>query len=494
MLAEAAGDPSLEIRQLAIATLGDIGPAAKPVLSTVERAAKDNNASIAELAKTAQLRINGDLEDPPPSESLAGSDLPEWRAFSVDDLWRFLKSATPSTREKACYQLAKRKKEIGSSARNVIFELSARLKDDDEAPVRAAAAFAIGELGEPVPELARGLTDESMVVRLASSQALARLGRRARAFVRPLAQARVRDATSPVRRASGDALRRIEKDALEYLQSADSKERKNAEGLVQSVAQDSVRAFIDNLQKTDEDVRVRATLALGELGPVAREAVPQVIQLLKDEVPFVRIAAASTLANVGDDARKAKEELEKLIHDKDLRVRRQAREALARLDPRHPAVAQPKPAPPEPPKPPPAEPTATAPAPQEPQAAPKPPAASGSMASKIAGILDGEGGITEPSGESTGPETAVLNLALAHDRFDAEMAHGDAVRLSLKFFMNIQELQTMRVNYIAHNGKLLRIYKVTRAKASPFFEKLDDPFERRRARDWWSDMAERTTN
>mgnify|MGYP003693600003 CR=1 FL=1 len=84
-----------------------------------------------------------------------------------------------------------------------------------------------------------------------------------------------------------------------------------------------------------------------------------------------------------------------------------------------------------------------------------------------------------------------LVLQLAHDRFDEDMSHGDGVRLALKLLIQIPTIQELSVETVAHNGRPLRKYRVTRAKAAPFFDKLDDPFERRRARDWWDQFAER---
>jgi hypothetical protein len=65
------------------------------------------------------------------------------------------------------------------------------------------------------------------------------------------------------------------------------------------------------------------------------------------------------------------------------------------------------------------------------------------------------------------------------------------VRLALKVLIAIPSIQELAIETVAHNGRPLRKYRITRLKAQPYFEKLDDPFERRRARDWWNEFAER---
>jgi hypothetical protein len=83
-----------------------------------------------------------------------------------------------------------------------------------------------------------------------------------------------------------------------------------------------------------------------------------------------------------------------------------------------------------------------------------------------------------------------LVLQLAHDRFDEGMAHMDGVRLILKVFQSLEPVQTLTIETVAHNGKLLHRYRAARVKAQPYFEKLDDPFQRRRMRDWWPYLTE----
>jgi HEAT repeat protein len=509
-LAEALADPSPAVRDVAARALGKIGPPARAALPAVEKATKDSDAKVADAARVAQLRINGELEDPPEETELhQQSDLPEWKAFGIQDLLKLLKSPTPSTRQKAIYQLTKRRAELGADAKATQAALLAIVRDDPETPVRAAAALAVGTLGMEAPDLARALSDPDAVVRAAAARALGALGAKSRGAARALAQARVRDVASPVRRACGEALRLIERDAEAAAAGAhDPQQKKNAEATQRKITDDVVKALGEALDKSDEDVRTRATMCAAELGPMAKDTIPQLVTLLKDNTVFVRAGAASALGEMGSDAKNAMAPLEELLKDKDPRVRKRATEALARLGkpvaaaapapkPNDPKPNDPKPSNPKPNDPPNGSPPTGQPTkppepePQPPKAeppAPRPPA--GTLAAQVADLLDGEGGITDPTSTVEG-DAVSLTLQLAHDRFDEEMAHGDGVRLSLKLMMGIESLKELSVIVQAHNGKVLRKYRVTRAKAAPFFDKLDDPYARRRAREWWAEMAER---
>lgn len=509
-LAEALGDNSPAVREIAAITLGKIGPSARAALGALEKATKDSNAKVAEAAAAAQLRVNGEIEDPDPvRDSAAKFELPEWNAFAVNDLLNLLKSATPSTRQKALYQIVKKRKEVDNPklAQTVTLQLTAILRDDAEPAVRAAAAFALGQMGQYAPDLSRGLVDPEVTVRVETARALGALGAKARPGTRALAQAVVLDVAGPARRASAAALRTVEKELLNL-----TKNPKDGDAATQAFYQDVVRALLDGTQKADEDVRARVAVALGEYGPNAKDAVAPLVQLLKDPFNYVRVTAANALGELGPDARaRAIAPLEELLNDKDARVRKRARESLARLTktPKAPDLAAadppaPKPLEPAPPAPAdggtradpssPASRPAPSPDPAPPVAdngkpqAPKP--AVGTLEAAVAELLDGEGGISDPTAKVDNGRV-ILNLTLAHDRFDEGMAHGDGVRFSLKLLAGIETLDELIINIIAHNGRLLRSYKVTRARAMPFFEKAEDPFERRRMRDWWDEIAVR---
>ncbi|MFN0205331.1 MAG: hypothetical protein ACKVS6_03345 [Planctomycetota bacterium] len=104
-------------------------------------------------------------------------------------------------------------------------------------------------------------------------------------------------------------------------------------------------------------------------------------------------------------------------------------------------------------------------------------------------IIDGEGGMTKPAASMEGT-SVLLTLKIDHKNIDAAMAATDAVRLSLKIFRDHPSLDHLIVKIVAADGKLVSTSRVLPEKAKPFIEKLDDPFESRRARDWWPQIRE----
>lgn len=511
-LTELLGDARPETRAVAATALGRMASFAKPALPALSKLESDSNAAVVEAVQLAQQRIYGEADDGDPTpESVAKLELPEWKAFTIANLAEFLKSPTPSTRQKACLQIAKRKAELGAQAKAITGSVAALSKGDPEKAVRAAATYALGEIGNDCQELTKALSDAEASVRIAAANAVGSLGRRAGAnSVKALAAARVSDGIAVVRRRAGEALRTIDAALTEAVTSAkEGPERKAAETAATALLAGVVKAFVEGLASPSEDVRMRATLGLGELGPIAKEAVPALSKLLTDEFSYVRGAAAGTLASIGPDAAKnAVPALKTALTDSDGKVRKRVREALVRLDPGSAPVAaaeppKPTPAPGEAPSgtgpgygaqpPTPSQPggaaEGTPPTPPVAASAPPPPPP-GTLAEAVFKLLDGEGGTTEPTGVVEG-DAVLLDLKLAHERFDEDMGWPDAARLSIKVLRNIEKLERISVVIRSNAGRVLSKRIVTRAKAAPFFEKVDDPFEGRRIREWWPLMSER---
>jgi hypothetical protein len=121
-------------------------------------------------------------------------------------------------------------------------------------------------------------------------------------------------------------------------------------------------------------------------------------------------------------------------------------------------------------------------------AAPKPeralkPASAADLAA-VRKIIDGEGGMTKPSAAMEGT-SVVLTLKIDHKNIDAAMAATDAARMSIKVFRDHPALDHLIVKIYKADGALSSSSKVFAERVKPFIEKLDDPFEARRARDWW---------
>ncbi|MBI3819715.1 MAG: hypothetical protein HY286_13550 [Planctomycetes bacterium] len=108
------------------------------------------------------------------------------------------------------------------------------------------------------------------------------------------------------------------------------------------------------------------------------------------------------------------------------------------------------------------------------------PATAGELAT-VKKLVDGEGGSCKPSA-AIEEGFILLNLRLDRDDLDPKT---DAVRLSLKILRELPALDRIRVRIQKKEGATVSTSMVSAAKAKAFFEKMDDPFEARRARDWW---------
>ena len=93
----------------------------------------------------------------------------------------------------------------------------------------------------------------------------------------------------------------------------------------------AVRPLAIALKDKDEDLRIRAAMALSRIGSAAEKAVPALIQALKYKEESVRGAAAWALGKIGPKAEKAVPALIEALKDKDEWVRKAAKEALEQI-------------------------------------------------------------------------------------------------------------------------------------------------------------------
>jgi HEAT repeat protein len=182
-----------------------------------------------------------------------------------------------------------------------------RASDPDR---RAEAARKAGESGNnaAVPKLAEALDDEDSTVRAAAADALGCLGDvRAIEPLSRLLSSRIRSARH--RHAAGGDDRRAAVDALSKF--GDS----------------AVDPLVAALQTDDRDLRKAVVVALGELG--CARAAGALIDRLADARSEVRKAAAHALAALG--GREALEGLASAIGHRDAETRRSAAEALGHV-------------------------------------------------------------------------------------------------------------------------------------------------------------------
>ena len=89
--------------------------------------------------------------------------------------------------------------------------------------------------------------------------------------------------------------------------------------------------LLDGLQAVDAAVRVESAGLLGDAGRLDRRTVPALVAALADEAAQVRIAAADALGAIGHSAQAAIDPLWRLIRDPDDGVREHALGALRRI-------------------------------------------------------------------------------------------------------------------------------------------------------------------
>jgi HEAT repeat protein len=254
-------------------------------------------------------------------------------------------------------------------------EQLASLLQNKEAPVRCAAAWALGEAGEAAApardRLEHGLQgDVSPSVRAASAEALGALGPAERPAVATLF-ASLEDGSETVRHAAAQALARLKAepgdvprlvaalassdpyvatfaawtlgnmggkaaDAVPALAHALAREKTDAVvsaalARIGPAAAAAVPVLVEELRSEDPDRRWRAARTLGRIGPASAVAVPLLTQALTDGNAAVRQHAARALGRIGPAAHSAAAALQRATGDADEAVRREARRALDQL-------------------------------------------------------------------------------------------------------------------------------------------------------------------
>ena len=199
--------------------------------------------------------------------------------------------------------------------------------EDEEVYVRMAAAGALGEIGpEAIPHLIQALKDEEGDVREAATWALGEI--KAPEAVPHLIQA-LKDEDEDVRWAAAGSLGEIKApEAIPHLIQALEDEDKDvraaaAMALGEIKALEAVLRLIDALEAKNGVVRWAAAEALGKIG--SPDSLPNLLEALKDKDGVVRWAAARALGEIGPEAVR---HLIEGLRDEDEDVRRAAAETL----------------------------------------------------------------------------------------------------------------------------------------------------------------------
>ncbi|MSQ94434.1 MAG: HEAT repeat domain-containing protein [Gemmataceae bacterium] len=255
-LVNALADKEFSVKVAAVTALGDLGPVAKESANDLLDLTKDKeNFFLLEPFVGAALANLGQGALPALTKALTDSSFDRRRvaayalgsmgaaaAPAANELAIAMQSKDPGTRRAAASALGK----IGPAAKSTLAQLEIALADKDPS-VRIEAALAtwfVSKDSRHITVLVKALSNESVGVRDYACQAIG------------VMKAGGKDAVDPVAKLLGD-----------------------------------------------KDLRVRAIMTLGEIGPAAAKTTPQLKQLLKDKDGGAQLAAAFSLWQITGDAK-----------------------------------------------------------------------------------------------------------------------------------------------------------------------------------------------
>lgn len=377
-------DRSPKVRVRAADALGRIGPAAETAGPALGDLLDDPNVHVRRAAIRSLRSTRPPAQVIVPLLAKAADDAdPAVRVSALDGLADSGKAAVPyliaaignqRTAYWACLALG----EIGPDAAPAVPAVMQVLAKDPRAEVRREAAMTLGAIGpaaaSAVPVLTRSLEDREYGVRMGAVFALGRIGPAAASAEKALH--RVEAGNSPpvlrtvtiwalasihpenklaTRRAVlllADAMRskepRVRATAVRglaslraapelvvpamtrILEEGPAELRNDALDVLGNVGEPAVPALIVALRQND--VRTRAAMLLGRLGPSAKAAAGALTEVAAKGDSSVRREAFLALGAIGPDARAAVPAATKALHDPDVNVRYSACFALGKMD------------------------------------------------------------------------------------------------------------------------------------------------------------------
>ncbi|HEX6940532.1 MAG TPA: M56 family metallopeptidase [Longimicrobiales bacterium] len=246
-------------------------------------------------------------------------------SVAVAALIAALRDSIPSVRAAAVYALG----EIGDP--RAVPALAAVVRSDSDAEVRRGAVWALGEIGDPaaVPALgAAAASDDADIARMAV-WALGEIGDPAAV---PALAAALRNSDAEVRSHAAWALGEVGEESAvtplaAALDDAIADVRRMAAWALGEVSPDRApSALVAALTDGDAEVRKAAAWALGEVADPA--AAPALAEAIEDENEDVRRTALWALGEIGGEP--ARDALLRAIRSEDPEIRRMAARALAR--------------------------------------------------------------------------------------------------------------------------------------------------------------------
>lgn len=193
--------------------------------------------------------------------------------------------------------------------------------ESDQARTRAAAAYALNEIGADAapatPTLLEVLKDDDELVRALATSTLAQVGLDQNILINVLTAA-VQNESGLVKDVAADALVNIGGDAVPALgkllenEAANSFAKQTAATLIGDInqadelgdaaVQSAISVLANTLNNGDSGVRKAAAESLGDFGPLADVAIPALSQALLGENSGVSQTAAESLTRIGQQS------------------------------------------------------------------------------------------------------------------------------------------------------------------------------------------------
>ena len=264
-LVDALKDKELDVKLSAVVALGELGPVAKDTAAALLEMAADKDFFLLEPFVGATLA------------NLGPGVLPALTAALADEL--------PERRRVAAYALGT----MGPSASGASEALAKALTHPDAA-TRQLAARALGKIGpaakSALPNLEETLNDKMPSVRIEAALATWLVSMQAK-HVGVLVKA-LGDVSASVRDSACQAL-----------------------ATMKSAAKDAVDPLAKLL--THKDLRVRALMTLGEIGPPSARTLPELKKLMQDKDAETQLHSAFAVWQISGDAKESLAAIEKTL-------------------------------------------------------------------------------------------------------------------------------------------------------------------------------------
>jgi HEAT repeat protein len=270
------------------------------------------------------------------------ADEPFWNQRPLRYWLNQLRVGDASAREQAARGVMEMAAEHGSASVAAAVPLLVPCLDASDAPLRAAAADALGPIG-PVAEpagprlLSLFQSDPDATVRRSAGMALAQIKPGTTDFVAAAGNVLARDPDAAVRQTAaallveaGPAARPVLPAAHAALSDGEPMVRVYAAAIVGHLGETAIAipVLLDGLQSPDGAIRAEGAGLIAEIAPLDKRVLPALLEGLRDEDRRVRIAAADALGVIGPPAIAAADPLWRMIHDPDEDVRDHALKAL----------------------------------------------------------------------------------------------------------------------------------------------------------------------